>query len=236
MPALVRRCIASFERHLPDYQLVLWGNEQCESIISQYPFARQAFDAGIYAFASDVVRLHILKDQGGIYLDSDLELFGTLTPFLKHSFFSGFQDPSNVATAIMGSEKNGEIVSTLLEQYATRHFLNTKGDPDLTTITRHLTSLLVRKGLCLEDRDQVFSDNVGIYRREVFCPYHPRHGGTQTQNTVSIHHYNGSWTKHRKSLKQRQRKGRQTRRMAFLLISLVALLAIAWLLMGTSGN
>lgn len=226
MPALVERCVASFRKHLPDYRLILWDNERAKEVFEQYPFAQEALDAGVYAFASDVIRLYALYHYGGIYLDSDVELFSTLDPFLQHQFFSGFQDPDHAITAIMGAEKGSAFVGKLLKDYHGRFFLDSDGNPDLTTNTRRINQHLLDAGICLNDTDQIVGDGIAIYRREIFCPFHPKHGGEPTANTVAMHHFNASWVDHRKQLKAKQRRLRRTRRwlVATLIAAAIAVL------------
>jgi hypothetical protein len=228
MPALVERCVASFHKHLPEYQLILWDNVRAREVFDQYPFAREALDARVYAFASDVIRLYALYHYGGIYLDSDVELFGSLDPFLEHQFFSGFQDPEHAITAVMGAERGSPFVEMLLADYRNRSFLDKSGNPDLTTNTRRINQHLVNAGIQLNDTDQVVGDGIAIYRREIFCPFHPKHGGEPTEATVAMHHFNASWVDHRKRLKKKQRRERRIRRwLLATVIGAAAVLALA---------
>lgn len=226
MPALVERCIASFRKHLPEYQLILWDNARAREVFEQYPFAREALDSRIYAFASDVIRLYALYHYGGIYLDSDVELFGSLDPFLEHQFFSGFQDPDHAITAVMGAEPGSAFVGMLLEDYRNRTFLDRHGNPDLTTNTRRINQHLIDAGIRLDDTDQVVGDGIAIYRREVFCPFHPKYGGAPTAATIAMHHFNASWVDHRKQLKAKQRRQRYARR-SLVILAIVVTVAIA---------
>lgn len=221
MPPLVKRCVTSFRKYLPEYQLILWDNERAREVFEQYPFAREALDAGVYAFASDVIRLYALYHYGGVYLDSDVELFGSLDPFLEHQFFSGFQDPDHAITAVMGAERGSPFVGMLLEDYRNRSFLDKHGNPDLTTNTRRINQHLVDAGIRLDDTDQIVGDGIAIYRREIFCPFHPKHGGKPTAATIAMHHFNASWINHRKQLKAKQRWRRRVRR-SLIVIAITA--------------
>ncbi|MEY1660947.1 glycosyltransferase family 32 protein [Isoalcanivorax beigongshangi] len=229
-PQLVEQCIASFQKWLPDFELICWDNERSEEVFRLHPYAREAYEAGLYAFASDVIRLHALVKYGGVYLDSDLELFKPLEPYLEHRFFSGFQDPQHAITAIMGSEKNGEFVCALLAEYQSLHLLNEKGEVDFTTNTYRINQALLAAGIVLEDRDQILPNGIAIYRREIFCPYHPKHGGKPTDLSVSMHHFNGSWVASRHAQKLMQKRARRTRRMLWV-SGLLASAAVALVLL-----
>lgn len=70
--SLIKKCMATWERVLPDYEFVLWNEDNFP--IEKYPFAQEAYDKKKYAFTSDVARLAALYEHGGIYLDTDIEM------------------------------------------------------------------------------------------------------------------------------------------------------------------
>ena len=80
-PDDIRRCIDSWHIHLPDYEFRLWdGNRfNCDSV----PYVKQAMQRRKYAFASDYIRLFALFHEGGIYLDSDIEVFRSFDQLLS---------------------------------------------------------------------------------------------------------------------------------------------------------
>ena len=69
-PKLAKKCIASWKKYCPDYQIIEW-NEDNYDISSAPLFVRQAIEAQKWAFASDYVRLKVVYEHGGIYLDCD---------------------------------------------------------------------------------------------------------------------------------------------------------------------
>ena len=81
-PQKVLDCIASWRQFLPDYQIVEWNEENFD--IYQNRYAREAYEAQKYAFVSDFARLKILYDEGGIYLDTDIEVVQNFENFLHH--------------------------------------------------------------------------------------------------------------------------------------------------------
>lgn len=221
----IRRCVSSFRKHLPDYQLICWDNERSAEIFETYPYAKEAFEAGAFAFASDVIRLYALREYGGVYLDSDVELFKSLDPFLEHSFFTGFEDEKHAVTAVMGSEPGGEVVSALLEYYDERHFLSRKG-MDFTTNTKTIHNELLARGVVEENRDQLLSGDIAVYRSEIFCPFHPRRGGVPTSESFAMHHFSGSWASFKRKARQRRR---MKKRLAILGVTMVAAIVLYFL-------
>ena len=71
-PAKIEKCLASWKKHLPDYEVVLWDTERFD--LESVPWVKQAFEAKKYAFAADYIRFYALYNYGGIYLDSDVEV------------------------------------------------------------------------------------------------------------------------------------------------------------------
>ena len=66
-PAKISKCIESWKKHLPDYEIVLWDTKRFD--LSQSQWVSQAFEARKYAFAADYIRFYALYHDGGIYLE-----------------------------------------------------------------------------------------------------------------------------------------------------------------------
>ena len=76
-----RRCMESWKKYCPDYKIMAWNEQNFD--ISQNRYAQQAYEAKKYAFVSDYVRLAVLYEYGGIYLDTDVELVRPLDELLE---------------------------------------------------------------------------------------------------------------------------------------------------------
>jgi mannosyltransferase OCH1-like enzyme len=62
MPELAQKCIASWEKYLPDYELCLRNESNFDINSNQY--AKQAYEAKKYAFVSDYIRIRALYNYG----------------------------------------------------------------------------------------------------------------------------------------------------------------------------
>ena len=125
-PQKVLDCIASWRQFLPDYQIVEWNEENFD--IYQNRYAREAYEAQKYAFVSDFARLKILYDEGGIYLDTDIEVVQNFENFLHHGAFMGFEYWKFLATCVIGAEPQHPMIWDFLRIF---HFKK-----NLKTITR----------------------------------------------------------------------------------------------------
>lgn len=186
--ALIEQCMASWRRHLPDYEIVEWNEQRFDVQANQY--VRQAYAARKWAFVSDYVRLHAIATQGGIYLDTDVEVFRSFNRFLGHGAFTGFENFKGTLspiTAVMGADKEHPWIRELLAEYDEAAFLSSNdGSVTLYTNTRRITTNLVEHhGVRLEDTEQVVDNDLHIYPSYTFCNYRP--------GSYSMHHFNGSW-------------------------------------------
>ena len=195
MPELSRKCIDSWHMHMPDYEFKLW-NEDCFDISSNQ-YVKEAYEAKKYAFVSDYVRLLALYREGGIYMDTDVEVIGSYDLFLHHHAFSGFETDGNVPTGMMAAEKGSIWAKELLDQYKNRVFVKPDGSFDMTTNTTVITNYMLHKGLILNNQYQDFPELCTMYPADYFCPKDHRTGIIRcTKNTTCIHHFAGSWLEH----------------------------------------
>ena len=98
---LATKCIKSWEKFAPDFQLMRWDESSFD--ISSNRYVMEAYQSKKWAFVSDYVRLYALYHHGGIYMDTDVELIKPIDHFLIHNAFSGFEQTDTIPTAIMGS-------------------------------------------------------------------------------------------------------------------------------------
>jgi hypothetical protein len=137
--------------------------------------------------------------EGGIYMDTDVEVLGSLNDFLFHPAFSGFEEKEYVPTGIMAAQQKSIWIRELLAYYESRPFILEDGILDMTTNTKSITDYMLTKGLRLNDQYQEFDDLVAIYPHDYFCPKDHKTGIiTLTPRSVCIHHFAMSWVDPRK--------------------------------------
>ncbi len=126
-PPLIQHCIDTWRKVLPDYEIVLWDTKRFD--IDSVSWVREAFDAKKYAFAADYIRLYAVYKEGGIYLDSDVEMLKPFDDLLQKKAFIGFEaSTKGVEAAVFGAEKGAEWCRKAMDFYVGRHFqLTAKG-------------------------------------------------------------------------------------------------------------
>lgn len=196
---LGERCIASWRKFFPDYEIIQWNESNFDINCCQY--AQEAHNAGKWAFVSDYARFKILYDQGGIYFDTDVEVIKSLDDILDRGNFMGCErspaDGKNdiaVAPGLgMAMIPGMSIAKELLEDYESSTFLKENGAYDQMTIVHRTTKHLQTHGLKNSSEIQMIAE-LNIYPHDYFCPMDLDTGKINiTQNTRAIHHYAASW-------------------------------------------
>lgn len=193
MPRISKKCIKSWKKYCPDYEIICWNEDNFD--LSQNRYMKEAYEAGKWAFVSDYARLKIIHDNGGIYLDTDVEIIKPIDDLLENSGFMGFDEKGIVASGLgFGAEKGNAIITEFLKDYDDIPFVLEDGKYDLTPCPDRNTSTLKRLGMDVTQTDQTFM-GTKFLPREYLCPMDYYTGKkTITKNTYSIHHYCASWT------------------------------------------
>lgn len=198
LPFYVKECIKTWKKKCPDYEIIRWDESNFD--VNAHPFTKAAYEAKKWAFVSDYARLKIVYDNGGIYLDTDVELIKNLDALRKNEFYIGIQQPGMLcATGLgFGATKNNFVVMEMLKSYDDLVFSESKMK-DFSC--PRLNDVVIRS------HGEVNLDN--ITRLEGLTVYPPRYfdpyGGTNLicDDTYSIHHYDASWTDTRNLFKRK---------------------------------
>lgn len=193
MPKLAKYCINTWRKYCPDYEIHEWNESNID--LHMYVYMEEAFYAKKYAFVSDVVRLYVLYNFGGIYMDTDVELLHSLDNLLFQHGFTGFETKNSIPTGIIAAEKNNLFILDQLNFYKDKHFINENGIYNLSTNVQYITQLSLEKhNLILNGQLQELKYGMMIYPTDYFCPKDYLSGKINiTDNTYAIHHFDGSW-------------------------------------------
>ena len=110
---LAEKCIASWKKYCPDYEIKRWDETNFD--INQNRFCKEALENKKWAFVADYIRLKVLYDEGGIYMDADVEVINPIDEFLQCPGFSGFECTGYIPTGIMAAEKGNKWIKLMLE-------------------------------------------------------------------------------------------------------------------------
>lgn len=179
IPEKLQRCMDTWHKKLPDYEFMLWDRDRFD--INQTAWTKQAFESKKYAFAADYIRLYAIYNYGGIYMDMDVEVVRPFDPFLSNSYILGYERNASIEAGVFGGEKGAMWIKKCLDYYNDRNFINPDGSFNIRPLPRIMFDCLEeeRKTFRIFPHDYLTAKSLG----EV----------TVTENTITIHHFEGSW-------------------------------------------
>lgn len=183
LPEKETKCMKSWEEILPDYTIKCW-NENNSPL--DHPFVSKMYKKKQWAFVSDYVRLYALYNEGGIYLDTDMEVLKSLNDLLKYNCFLGFESQFFVNAAIIGSISNHIFLKQCLEKYQ-----NLKYEVNIPKI---VTKVLIDNGL-RSYKNQVVGE-VNLFTSEYFYPWPYQTDFEESmikEKSLTIHHWSKNW-------------------------------------------
>ena len=159
-PKLAKACIKSWKKHCPNYSIIEWNEDNFD--ISSCPlYVRQAYETKKWAFVTDYVRLKVVYDHGGIYLDTDVQLKKSLDPLLMYDAFLGFEDGIQINTGLgFGAIQGHDVLLEMMNDYKDMPFIKDDGSYDTTPCPKRNTEVLLRRGLVQNDAWQILKGNI----------------------------------------------------------------------------
>lgn len=196
LPKDAERCIESWKKYLPDYEIKRWDESNFD--VNIIPYTQEAYQAGKYAFVSDYARFWIIYNYGGIYFDTDVEVISSLDSILKAGSFLGVECQSFEQIAVnpglgFGAFAGMGAVKDLLTYYESLHFVNTDGSISYKNIVEITSEYLAEHGMINTKGIQECA-GFTIYPVDYFCPISfETRKMIITGNTKTIHHFAESW-------------------------------------------
>ena len=141
----------------------------------------------------DYVRVKVLYEYGGIYLDTDMEIIKDITPLLNTKLFLGYENDYTMSFGIVGTVAKNDIFKKFIEFYREEIWYS-----PLHIVTGIFTKILTEK---YGDISNISKEEVIVYPREYFYPYNHDEEFTEeciTPNTYAIHWWGKSWGKNPK--------------------------------------
>ena len=214
LPLEARYFIKSWKKHMPDYEIKCWDEDSfdCNSV----PWVKEAIEHKMWAFAADFIRLYAVYTEGGIYMDTDVEVLRPFDKFLNYSFFSsaeihpGFETmgktkldenflPLNegeaihcfgILSAIMGVEKGNVLIKDCLSYYKDLKFIDSNGSMFVKIIIPDIIGIqAVKYGFRYKDEDQLLKNNMIIFNSSVLVGSISK----LAKESYAIHYCEGTW-------------------------------------------
>ena len=180
-PEEVITYIEGWKKILPDYAIVEWNESNFD--VNMMPFTKEAYSKGKYAFVSDVARLWALSQEGGFYLDTDIEMIKSFDDLLEESLVIGYEHKDRIGTGVIGCTKGNVIIEGFLKTYYNKNFILNGGKQNTTPNPFLLSEFILTNNI-----------NIKIWPMEYFCAKdYVSKRIIVTDNTYCVHHFAGSW-------------------------------------------
>ena len=203
LPKSAEKCIASWRKFLPDYEIKEWNEQNFD--VNIIPYTAEAYQARKFAYVSDYARFWVLYRYGGLYFDVDVEIIKPIDDIVARGPFMGCEtesvseaEPNSLGVAPglgLAVDPGNGLIKELLNGYEKIGFLSENKNRTVgtyKTIVSYTTDLLVSHGLKNTPKVQLV-DGIYIYPKEYFNPLEHINQLHITENTRSIHWYDGSW-------------------------------------------
>ena len=189
----IKTYITSWKKYCPDYEIREWNESNFD--VNENPYCQEAYHAKKWAFVTDYVRLKVLHEYGGFYMDTDVEVMKNLDILRTYDAVSGYESETCISTGTMAACPGNEWINMLLDSYTNRHFFKKDGSMDMTTNVKVITRLTCEKyHLNLNGELTHFGNNMVILPFDYLCAKSWKNGKvTVTPNTFTVHHFEGSW-------------------------------------------
>lgn len=208
MPELVLRCIDSWKKHLPTYEMHLWTEASLSQILSPLQggegcwleympqYVREAYEAKKYAFVSDYVRLWALEREGGLYMDVDFEVYKPFDDLMEqYEAFAGYEGSKRnpVMMGVIAAKAHHPWIQGMMQTYESRVFLKEDGSMDMTPNTGYFLHWMQERGFVA---DGVEKDWMGVHILpvECFCPVLTTSENLRCERTYCEHKGLHSWS------------------------------------------
>lgn len=195
-PKSAQKCLKSWEKFLPDYKIIKWSEENVN--LNECEFIRWAYENKKWAFVADYVRAKVLKEYGGIYFDTDMELIKDIKPLIDEKIIDSFLGAEYTGWIAAGiwfeRNKNAILPTKLLEKYFSIKRIDVNKINDII-ITKLISDIANNYGFKSDlEEVQYLEKNIVIFPREYFYPYSVDWiEKIITSNTYAIHYYRASW-------------------------------------------
>ena len=196
-PPMFKKCISSWEKRLPGWELRLW-DKACLKEIKE-PWVHEAYEAKVYSHASDYIRLYAVYKYGGFYLDCDVEVLKDFSPFIELDYVLSIENSNSgyIEAATFGAHAGDLYLKKCMEKYHNRHFIKDDGSYDYPFIIPNIMMQCIGEYRLLNN---IKDFKPGLSIMQIFPPrfFGPKNYSTGkfdqlSDDTFSIHHFRGSW-------------------------------------------
>lgn len=184
LPDIYKKNIETWMYHNPSFELIQWGEDNYDFYKDEY--IKDAYENKQWGFVSSYMRYDIVEENGGIYLDTDVEVVRNLECLINDEAFvcMGWADRINTGCGF-GSVKHHPLIKELKKATTSGGLFTLDGQ--LRSNGPKMNRVMENRGFVINNRYQR-RNGVVLYPSEVMSPF--AIGADYESlfiNTVSIH-------------------------------------------------
>lgn len=192
IPKQDQKYINDWKKLHPDFTIKRWTEKDID--LEKYSLVKKAIDEKRWALAADIIRMYVVYNEGGFYMDTDVELLKPLDDLLKYDGVACWEAKYWFTTSFFGAKKHSPWIGKVLKRYEGLLPKKIKNETFMCTV--HSPSVYAEDiyGLKLDGQTRVYDGKFAVFAPEYFNPKHYSTGEMrQTENTRAIHHYASTW-------------------------------------------
>lgn len=195
-PEKIAYCISTWKKKLPDYEIVLWDLNKVD--LEKLPWVKATYEHKRYSYACDYLRAYAVYTEGGIYMDSDVEVVKSFDDLLDLPYFIGREKSGKLEPAVIGGEPGMPLLKKVIDYYDSKPFIKSDGTQDLKTLPDIITEI-AEKDYIVKDIDrpqEIIRDANSLYvlPADYFSPKRNDTFDVElTHRTYTIHHFTATW-------------------------------------------
>lgn len=191
---LTEICLLTWKDKMPEYEFIEWNedNLDLDKISKESVYFAECRKRKLYAFMADYLRIKILYENGGIYIDTDVQAIQSLDKLLEKDILLGYEECTidkvnkQIGTGLIASEKGHWFIKKIYDFYN-----NEIMQTDMFIIPVIMTNIYNK----LDASDKA---KIDILPKEYFSPYDSGGGkhfssDLVTSNTYAIHWFSYTW-------------------------------------------
>lgn len=203
----VNLCILSWKEKMPDYEIIEINEDSVEYFnfqeeLKRNKYFKAVYDRKMYACATDYIRLKVLYEHGGIYLDTDVCALKSFDKFLEEPAFTGIEGNTQdtdfdwVEPAILGAQKGNPFLKQIIDFYD-NEIMNTP-----LSMLPEIFMIFLKKNYGIEkfpskkDQEIIRLKDITLYPEKYFIPYRFNQEFNfecLEEDTHTIHLWGASW-------------------------------------------
>ena len=204
-PEAYQRCIDTWQEKLSGYEIIEWNMNNYDW--HKHPFVERAIELKAWAFASDFARLDVLYNYGGIYLDMDVEVFKPFDDLLGNEAIFSFGNNVLIDLAVVGSQKNNQIIQKLLKRYDSIPLPHERKDYVGLFQPALVRPIFAEQGIRMDGKLQVIN-GATIFPTDFFMPQDVILYGDyeRSEYTYCVHYDNFGWSFGENNKKEKKKR------------------------------